>query len=75
MFDGIDTFVVLTFLVRLELPVQGLETSRSIAWCVGIEHPSIKECITAIGPETSYPNVGTSISSCYSELRTYYSVL
>ena len=61
MFDGIYAFTVLTLLIRLKLPVERLEAFGLIAWCLGIKHPCIKECIATIGPKATHSNVSTGI--------------
>ena len=41
------------FLSNNEPPVERLKASRPVAWRVGIKYPSVKICVTSIGPETS----------------------
>ena len=55
MLGHIDALTVLTFLVGLEFPVEGLEASQKMRYA-------------AIGPKAFHPDVGTGIGLCVGSL-------
>ena len=52
---------VLSFLITLHLPKQTLEGLGPVASRVWVKKASVKECVTALGPEPPHPDICSGI--------------
>ena len=64
MFNVMNTLCILPFLAGFVFAVGSADAHGTVAGCVWVEDPDIKECILACVPETSGVNVEAGIGFC-----------